>query len=643
MADIAESVGKNYLLQQKPILRSDEFIICNIGKLLDTSIAIIATNYLNFAFRVLSSHPSNFSQVVLPDNLSLEDKLFLSKNINQELGVTASSDLELSSGHTGPVSFVADFLDLDNHSNIFDLMLYGNIEKSVLILNNCLYSSVREFLYFAESSLGGGLEFYPTNGCLAILHLSKEHLNNEHARFLWNRACEDSKHLGLKVRKQANGFFDNNKTISPSSDSDSEIIHFSEDIMLATSKVLSEFLNYLEACMLNLGLQWHVGENKLDASLKNHDISKPSNGFKSWIKKNKAVLNIFIDVVLNIESLRQKNIAFDCFFLERWKKLESALAITKKSIQSDGSIFLINKKNYKWLNKILNQQVIVYTLIFELRKIAFWSQNWVIENNLTWKAILSKNFVWNAARPLPLKPNKEYSDFYEFQGLLDAGKKKYAADNRHKPIELQRTLALGDNLNHLFRRFHIANMIENLFAILGKRYPDDTIGWLDIGCGSGEIANAVNPQKIINNSFEITGVDVGLGKIERANGLACKNREFVCSAGENLQKTFNGKKFHLITAFELLEHLLDPLSFLKLNSSLCTDFFIIASPLQETLSFMPNRAHIWSFARTGFEGMFEDIGFKVIYSSEVRVGTYLGGLDWLAVIATRHQGLSRFI
>ncbi len=54
--------------------------------------------------------------------------------------------------------------------------------------------------------------------------------------------------------------------------------------------------------------------------------------------------------------------------------------------------------------------------------------------------------------------------------------------------------------------------------------------------------------------------------------------------------------------------------------------------MRKPLDVRPDRAHLWSFSRRAWEQMFELAGLEVVYSSEIRVGSYIGGLDWLSIV-----------
>ncbi len=167
---------------------------------------------------------------------------------------------------------------------------------------------------------------------------------------------------------------------------------------------------------------------------------------------------------------------------------------------------------------------------------------------------------------------------------------------------------------------------------------DETVRWMDIGCGIGNFANKVNPGRFGTRQWDIVGCDLQEGKIHVANRQKTKGRRFFASDAFDMLENYKtrGESFHLVSMFEFLEHLDDPLRFIRQLDTFSPKFVLVASPLEQKFGkpkdTKPDRVHFWSYSRKGWQQMFELAGFEVIYSAETRVGSYIGGLDWLTML-----------
>jgi len=269
-----------------------------------------------------------------------------------------------------------------------------------------------------------------------------------------------------------------------------------------------------------------------------------------------------------------------------------------------------------------------------LHSLTLWPQT----DNETVHAIRSGEIDADVIKPHVRDSVDVYNQFYANQseriGALverrkEANHEKYTIGYHTQP----------KNLNHGFRWTHAISLIEHVFGlaklIVGK---NETIRWLDIGCGIGNFANRVDPTKFGVRSWEIVGADFQAGKIAMANQSRAKGRTFF--VGDALDVVANyekrGESFHIISMFEFLEHLDDPLKFIKKLGAVESSFILAASPLEQKLDLprdrKPDRVHFWSYSRVAWEQMFASGGLTPIYASETRVGHYVGGLDWLSMI-----------
>ena len=266
--------------------------------------------------------------------------------------------------------------------------------------------------------------------------------------------------------------------------------------------------------------------------------------------------------------------------------------------------------------------------------------NWPTENNDTIAAIRAGKLDAEAIKPHVRLPHDAYTEFYAKQSEVVERRAarmwpKWEVDEGPEFAQPR----FGANINHAFRIAHAISLVEVLFGLV-SRMPREakTVRWMDIGCGTGEIANGVNPSKYGPVEYEIVGCDFQSGKINLADKMAASGRRFVAGDAFDVLADYKerGERFDILTMFEFLEHLEDPVRLLSQLAPFQPRFVLAGSPLEQKLraarDTKPDPVHLWSFTRKVWEQMFALAGFEVIYSSEVRLGSYFGGLDWLSAI-----------
>jgi 2-polyprenyl-3-methyl-5-hydroxy-6-metoxy-1,4-benzoquinol methylase len=269
-----------------------------------------------------------------------------------------------------------------------------------------------------------------------------------------------------------------------------------------------------------------------------------------------------------------------------------------------------------------------------LDSLRFWNP----QANETIKAVDTGAIAADLVKPHVRKALEDYSDFYQMQSNRYLKRLEQVAPVDPVSARPFRRLSLTRNINHAFRRAHVVHLVELLFGLIAAKNPEQKIRWLDIGCGTGDFANSVHPARYGAREWDILGCDLQSGKIELANAQRSLGRTFIVGdAFEILEKVrAQGQKFDIVTMFEFLEHLEDPLKFISQLGPFDPTFVYAASPLAQKLGHpfdaKPDKVHLWSFTLRGWEKMFELAGMKPVYSSEVRVGSYVGGLDWLGIV-----------
>ncbi|MGJ8663672.1 MAG: class I SAM-dependent methyltransferase, partial [Marinicella sp.] len=167
--------------------------------------------------------------------------------------------------------------------------------------------------------------------------------------------------------------------------------------------------------------------------------------------------------------------------------------------------------------------------------------------------------------------------------------------------------------------------------------------WLDVGCGNGSIANAVNSKRFSSNLWKIHGCDLQENRIKIAQNNARKMRYFYQeNVLDRLQKNSHAtNQYDIISMFEFCEHFVDPYSLLAEMSKKQFKLIVIATPLEQKFTSNadtePDPAHLWSFSAQAWIKMLSKLNLKTIYHSEISVGQHTKGLNWLTVVAAKPQ------
>lgn len=280
--------------------------------------------------------------------------------------------------------------------------------------------------------------------------------------------------------------------------------------------------------------------------------------------------------------------------------------------------------------------------LFQVREQLWWMRDWDAPNNQTWSILTKGRCPVGTLGPKPVKPLEEYLNLYWYEGARSAERIR----GRRAPIKIaaadrpsSRRIKTLAHLNHTARKIQASDLCSLMLYRLGAQFPNETIRWLDVGCGNGNIANSVHIPDWLEDRIEIIGLDFGEGMIANANERAAKNRRYIVADALTPPDEIMGMRFHMVSTFEFLEHLIDPVELLRNYATLKPEIMVGGSPLGEPQPWLPARAHTWSFKREGYEALFKEAGMRITYSSEVRIGSYLGGHDWVTVAGAFGQGI----
>jgi hypothetical protein len=252
----------------------------------------------------------------------------------------------------------------------------------------------------------------------------------------------------------------------------------------------------------------------------------------------------------------------------------------------------------------------------------------------------SGKLAWKDVNPRPCYAAGSYDIHYNYDDHIRSGipldtiipapqLPAAPAGNRpgHIPLPMKQP-----NGHHARLQFVVGHIKYLAALLLAERGLDVPFRWLDVGCGSGAIANSIDFKELGIKNYEVLGVDLGENKIAHANRNCAHNRTFMHQDLRTLPPEVLASGFDLVTAFEVTEHLRDPAGFFKVCASVTRNFVMFGSPLEEPCQPFPSEAHTFSFTTAGFENLVLNAGLDIQSSNALRVGKYKAGHDWLTIV-----------
>lgn len=187
------------------------------------------------------------------------------------------------------------------------------------------------------------------------------------------------------------------------------------------------------------------------------------------------------------------------------------------------------------------------------------------------------------------------------------------------------------------------SMIEFLLISMNNANCPRPFRWLDLACGGGEIINFVNLDRIglSSNDIEFIGIDTSPSEIKWANRVRQPGRKFYCYNIFNIPDFIRKKQYDILSAFEFLEHVIDPVDLLINISSLKHRFLVCGSPHNEIPYQYPDPGHAWRFDHRGYIECLQAAKYNCLYSSIINIGKYTGGLDWISVIGSLYSSYEK--
>lgn len=149
---------------------------------------------------------------------------------------------------------------------------------------------------------------------------------------------------------------------------------------------------------------------------------------------------------------------------------------------------------------------------------------------------------------------------------------------------------------------------RDLIELLEKEMSYTPKSVLDVGCGQG-----LNTVRFTEDwpDAKIVGVDLSDVGIEYAKShYNSKNISFYCMDVSDL--LVEGKKYDLVTAFELLEHIEDWEKIANVMTEISNRYIMVSVPIGRMREYEKEHGHYRNYKKGELESFFEKNGFKTV-------------------------------
>jgi 2-polyprenyl-3-methyl-5-hydroxy-6-metoxy-1,4-benzoquinol methylase len=287
-------------------------------------------------------------------------------------------------------------------------------------------------------------------------------------------------------------------------------------------------------------------------------------------------------------------------------------------------------QSYTHLQQIVASCLYNTSQVLSRQACQFYFYNyWDESSNVTIQELFLGSGQNERPTPFPIKLWSEYNQFYQHNSRASSTRSWISVKQANSLKSRIDFLAETSTTDHFTRYVMTSSFCSALLGLLQERSPGRPIRWVDFGCGLGII------PMLCGLPVEFYGVDINSSNCQSARNAAkalnLSTFNFVEGNALDLMKSGDIPQADLITCFEFVEHIPDPLLFLRTLRPYCSGIVLIASPFAEPLPCHPVEEHVWSFSEQSFQSLLHAAGYTPIVSNVLKVGAFSNaGHNWLA-------------